>query len=98
MKNIIIKPIISEKSEILSDSLNQYSFVVNNNANKIEIKKAVEEMFTGVSVTRVNTSNVPAKRKSRNTKSGVIQGTVAGYKKAIVTLSEGDEIDFFGEV
>lgn len=98
MKNIIIKPIISEKSEMLSDGLNKYSFVVNKAANKIEIKKAVEDMFTGVTVENVNTINVPAKRKSRNTKSGIVKGTVAGFKKAIVTLSEGDEIDFFGEL
>lgn len=98
MKNIILKPIISEKSELISDQKNQYSFVVNNAANKIEIKNAIEEMFSGVTVTKVNTLNMPAKRKTRNTKSGVIKGSVAGFKKAVVTLNEGDEIDFFGEL
>lgn len=97
MKRIIIKPIISEKSELQSEQANQYSFVVNKNANKIEIKNAVQDQFS-VAVESVRTINMPAKRKSRNTKSGVIKGTVSSYKKAIVRLSEGDQIDFFGEV
>jgi len=98
-KNILIKPIISEKSEILSaGSPSQYSFVVNKAANKIEVKKAVEEMYPGVTVSRVNTATMPAKAKSRNTRAGVLKGRVSGYKKAYVTLAEGDEIDFFGEV
>lgn len=97
MKRIIIKPIISEKSELQSEQANQYSFVVNKSANKIEIKNAVQNQFS-VAVESVKTINMPAKRKSRNTKSGVIKGTVSSYKKAIVRLSEGDQIDFFGEV
>ncbi len=98
-KNILIKPIISEKSEILSaKSPSQYSFVVNKTANKIEVKKAVEDMYPGVKVTRVNTATMPAKAKSRNTRAGVLKGRVSGYKKAFVTLAEGSEIDFFGEV
>ena len=97
-KNILIKPIISEKSETLSAAHGQYSFVVNTNANKIEIKKAVQDMYPGVTVERVNTAVMPAKAKSRNTKAGVLKGRVSSYKKAMVTLSEGDEIDFFGEV
>ena len=97
-KNILIKPIISEKSELLSGSLTQYSFVVNKAANKIEVKKAVEEMYPEVKVVRVNTLVMPAKAKSRNTKSGVLKGRLSGYKKAIVTLAEGSEIDFFGEM
>lgn len=97
-KQVLIKPIISEKSEILSDKLNKYSFIVNRNANKIEIRKAVEEMYPGVSVKSVNTINMPAKFKNRNTKSGVIKGSVAAFKKAVVSLEDGDVIDFFGEV
>lgn len=96
-KNIIVKPIISEKSEQLSEDMGQYSFVVNKQANKIEIRKAVESMYS-VSVASVNTLNMPSKSRTRNTKSGIQRGSVSGYKKAVVTLSKGEEIDFFGDV
>lgn len=82
---------------MLSEELNQYSFVVHKAANKVEIRKAVEKMYS-VNVSSVNTIVVPAKAKNRNTRSGVIKGYVAGYKKAIVTLAEGEEIDFFGDI
>ena len=95
-KNILIKPIISEKSEILSADHRKYSFVVNKAANKIEIRKAVQEMFPDVNIESVNTINMPAKQKTRNTRSGILKGRISSYKKAIVTLAEGDEIDFFG--
>lgn len=96
-KQILIKPIISEKSERLSDKLGQYSFVVNKKANKVEIKKAVQDMYS-VSVMSVNTIIMPAKAKVRNTKSGLVKGRVSAFKKAIVTLSDGEEIDFFGDI
>jgi len=96
-KTILIKPIISEKSETLSGNLNRYSFIVNNKANKVEIRKAVEEMYN-VNVSSVNTLNMPKKSKTRNTKSGVLKGSKSAYKKAIVKLSDGEEIDFFGEI
>jgi large subunit ribosomal protein L23 len=96
-KTILVKPIITEKAEMLSEGLNQYSFIVNKKANKIEIKKAVEDMYN-VDVASVNTIIMPAKAKNRNTRSGVLQGRVSAYKKAIVTLSEGEEIDFFGDI
>ena len=96
-KQILIKPIISEKSEMLSGDLNQYSFVVNRRANKIEIRKAVEDMYS-VNVASVNTMVMPGKSKVRNTKSGVLRGQVSPYKKAIVKLVEGEEIDFFGDI
>ena len=96
-KNILVKPIISEKAEGLSDDLNKYSFVVDIKSNKIDIKKAVEKLY-GVSVVKVNTSIMPAKAKSRNTRSGVIKGRVSAYKKAIVSLEAGEEIDFFGDI
>lgn len=96
-KTILIKPIITEKAEMLSESLNQYSFVVDKKANKIEIKKAVEEMYS-VSVESVNTIIVPGKSKNRNTRSGVLNGRVPAYKKAIITLADGEEIDFFGDI
>lgn len=96
-KKILVKPIITEKAENLSENLGQFTFVVNKKANKVEIRKAVEEQFN-VSVESVNTINMPAKAKNRNTRSGVLKGFVSGYKKAIITLSEGDTIDFFGDI
>ena len=96
-KKILVKPIITEKADRLSEDLNQYSFIVNKEANKVEIRKAVEEMY-GVDVESVNTIIMPAKNKSRNTRSGVIRGRVSSYKKAIVKLTEGEEIDFFGDI
>ena len=96
-KDILIKPIISEKAELLSESKNQYSFVVNKKANKVEVKKAVEDMYN-VTVASVNTLIMPAKAKNRNTRSGLIKGRVSSFKKAIITLSEGEEIDFFGDI
>ncbi len=96
-KQILIKPIISEKAEQLSDRQNQYSFVVNRKANKVEIRKAVEQ-FYNVNVQSVNTMIVPGKNKSRTTRSGMLRGRVPGYKKAVVTLAPGEEIDFYGEV
>jgi large subunit ribosomal protein L23 len=94
-KQIIIKPIISEKSERLTKKVNQYAFVVNKDANKLEIKKAIEDMFT-TNVVAVNTIVMPAKAKSRNTRSGVVKGRVSSYKKAFVTLAEGEELDLYG--
>ena len=96
-KQVLIKPIISEKSEYLSGDFNQYSFVVNKKANKIEIGKAIEEMYN-VKVASVNTLVMPKKAKSRNTKSGVLKGSISSYKKAIVKLASGEEIDFFGDI
>lgn len=96
-KQILIKPVISEKSELLSDQMGQYTFVVNADANKLEVRKAVEDTF-GVAVEAVRTVNVPSKSKVRNTKSGIVRGSVSGYKKAIVSLADGEEIDFFGDL
>ena len=97
VKEILIKPLITEKSESLSEGLNQYSFVVHKKANKIEIKKAVEEMYN-VQVETVNTMIMPSKVKNRTTRSGMIKGRVSAYKKALVTLADGEEIDFFGDI
>ena len=96
-RQILVKPIISEKAERLSEQLNQYSFVVNKTANKIEIKKAVEDMYN-VSVKSVNTLIMPAKNKSRYTRTGVQKGRQSSFKKAVVTLASGEEIDFFSEI
>ena len=96
-KLVLVKPLITEKAELLSEKLNKYSFVVNKNSNKIEIAKAVEKMY-GVSVSAVNTAIMPSKSKRRNTKSGMVLGSVSSYKKAVVTLAPGEEIDFFGDI
>ncbi|MFT4971523.1 MAG: large subunit ribosomal protein L23 [Paraglaciecola sp.] len=96
-KQIIIKPLITEKADKLSESLNKYTFLVNKNANKVEIKKAIKDWFN-VEAESVNTVIMPSKSKVRNTKTGIQRGRKASYKKAIVTLEAGEEIDFFGEI
>ncbi|MBI5915983.1 MAG: 50S ribosomal protein L23 [Bacteroidetes bacterium] len=96
-KRILIKPIITEKADALSERRGQYSFVVNKDANKIEIKKAVNDMYN-VEVESVNTLIMPAKTKSRNSRRNAIKGRVSSYKKAVVTLAEGETINFFGEI
>ncbi len=96
-KTILIKPIITEKAEILTNKKTQYTFRVDKNANKVEIRKAVEALYS-VNVESVNTLIMPAKLRSRNTKAGLIKGKISSYKKAIITLAKGEEIDYFGEV
>jgi len=92
--DILIAPIMTEKATQLSEKRNQYVFKVNLKANKIEIKKAIES-FYGVTVTDVNTLVVMGKRKSRYTKKGFVESKKSNFKKAIVTLKEGEVIDFF---
>ena len=94
---IIIKPIVTEKMTQISEKFNRVGFQVAHSANKIEIKKAVEEMYN-VTVISVNTSNYHGKKKSRYTKAGIINGMTATYKKAIVTLKEGVTIDFYSNI
>lgn len=96
-KNILIKPLITEKSELMSEDDNKYTFVVDKRANKIEIKKAVEDLYS-VSVQSVNTLVMPGRFVTRSTKSGMLQGRKPAFKKAVVTLHEGEEIDFFGDL
>ncbi|MBI4640335.1 MAG: 50S ribosomal protein L23 [Candidatus Tectomicrobia bacterium] len=90
---IIKRPIVTEKSTILNDEQNKVSFEVDMKANKREIKKAVEKLF-GVAVIQVNT----VKMKGKSVKRGKIKGRTSDWKKAIVTLKEGNKIDFFGGV
>lgn len=94
-KTILIKPVITEKATKLADKRNTYSFVVNKDANKIEIRNAVEKLYN-VSVDSVNTVVMPAKPKSRSTKTAILRGSKASYKKALVTLTPGETIDIFG--
>lgn len=93
-RSILIKPLISEKAEELSNKRNNYTFVVDKKANKLEIRQAIEDMFK-VNVIAVNTAIMPAKAKSRGTRAGYVKGRVASFKKAVITLAEGDKIDFF---
>lgn len=95
--SIIIKPVVTEKMTDLGEKLNRFAFIVDKGANKIEIKKAVEEMYE-VNVVAVNTMNHKGKAKSRFTKAGLLSGRTNAYKKAVVTLAEGDTIDFFANV
>jgi large subunit ribosomal protein L23 len=94
---VIIKPIVTEKMTSLTDKLNRYGFKVNPDANKLQIKKAVEDMYN-VTVTDVNTANYDGKKKSRYTKTGLISGKTVAFKKAVVTLKEGDTIDFYSNI
>jgi large subunit ribosomal protein L23 len=95
--SILIKPIITEKATNDSELFNRYAFVVDKRANKLEIKAAVEEAYN-VAIQSVRTMNYPIQRKSKFTKSGVVQATKAAYKKAIVQLAEGDSIDFYSNI
>jgi large subunit ribosomal protein L23 len=95
--NILLKPIVTEKMTSQGDKFNRYGFIVARNANKIEIKKAVEEMY-GVTVESVNTMRYGGKIKTRYTKSGVMSGKSAATKKAVVTLAEGNTIDFYSNI
>ncbi len=94
---IIIKPVVTEKMTALGEQLNRFAFIVDKGSNKIEIKKAVEEMYD-VTVVAVNTMNHKGKAKSRFTKAGLLSGRTNAYKKAVVSLAEGDTIDFFANI
>jgi large subunit ribosomal protein L23 len=94
-KQILIRPVVTEKSTKLADKRSTYVFVVDKGSNKIEIRKAVESMFN-VQVERVNTAIMPGKPKSRSTKTTIVRGVKAAYKKAYVTLVAGESIDIFG--
>ena len=97
LSEVLIKPILSEKINQQTEKMNRYAFVVNRKANKLEIKKAVEE-FYGVQVDNVNTTIIPGKAKSRNTKAGVVSGRKSAKKKAYVTIVSGETIDLYGTV
>ena len=94
---IIIKPIVTEKMTAAGEKLNRYGFQVERTAGKVEIKKAVEEMYN-VQVVAVNTLIVAPKQKQRWTRSGLLRGEKQAYKKAIVTLKEGETIDFYSNI
>lgn len=94
--SVLKKPLVTEKVSSLNEK-GKYGFIVDADANKVEIKKAVEKQY-GVNVEQVNTMNVMGKLKTRYTKAGVLSGRKPSYKKAIVTLAEGEVIDFYSNV
>ena len=94
----IVKPLVTEKMTAITEKQNNmFGFIVRPEANKIEIKKEVEAKYK-VNVVSVNTMNYAGKRKSRYTKAGVIKGKTKAFKKAIVTLQEGETIDFYSNI
>jgi len=95
--SVLIKPIITEKMTADSELHNRYGFVVNPNANKLQIKDAVEATY-GVSVKKVRTMNYGPSRKTKFTKTGVQHGKTNAIKKAIVDIAEGDIIDFYSNL
>lgn len=97
LTEVLVKPIVTEKSNKLSEASRTYAFKVHRRANKLEIKKAVED-FYGVNVTMVKTIVVPGKTKSRFTKAGFISGMKQPYKKAYVTVAEGETIDLYANI
>ena len=94
-RNIIRRPVVTEKSSYLADTVNQYTFVVDPRANKLQIKQAVELAWPNVSVEKVRVANMPAKR-SRRFRRLTVRKT--GWKKAIVTLAAGETIDFYSNI
>lgn len=97
LSDVLIRPVLSEKVNKQTEKFNRYTFVVDRKANKLEIKKAVEE-FYGIQVKEVNTLVMPSKAKSRNTKAGIVSGRKPAKKKAIVTIVDGETIDLYGNV
>ncbi len=95
--SILKRPLITEKMTELTEKSNVYGFIVDYNANKIQIKDAVEKMY-GVEVENVNTMNYKGKFRTRYTKTGWVEGRTNKYKKAIVSLEEGETIDFFSNI
>ncbi len=95
--DILVKPLVTEKMTNLSERFNRYGFVVDRRATKPQIKKAIESLYD-VTVDSVNTMVYGGKAKSRYTKGGVITGKTGAFKKAIVTLVDGDSIDFYSNI
>jgi large subunit ribosomal protein L23 len=97
MNEVLVRPLITEKMTNISADFGKYGFLVNPKANKIEIKKAIEKKFE-VHVIEVRTINHPGKIKSQFRKSGKFEGKTPKFKKAIVTLKEGEKIELFEQV
>jgi large subunit ribosomal protein L23 len=97
LSEILIKPILTEKANGQQESLRRYAFKVARKANKLEIKKAIET-FYGVNVVDVNTAVVPGKNKTRYTKKGFVKGQKPAFKKAMVTVAEGETLDLYSNI
>ncbi|NLI24538.1 MAG: 50S ribosomal protein L23 [Bacteroidales bacterium] len=95
--DILIRPIVTEKMTHQGETMQRYGFIVDKRANKLQIKKAVEALYN-VTVQEVNTMRYRGKNKTRYTKSGVIEGRTSSFKKAIITLKEGETIDFYSNI
>ena len=94
----IIKPLVTEKMTKITDKKpNRYGFIVDPKANKLQIKSEVESLYN-VTVEDVNTMRYAGKRMARYTKAGLLKGQRNAFKKAIVTLKEGDTIDFYSNI
>ena len=96
MSAIIKKPLVTEKTDKLG-KLNRYTFKVDRDANRLEIKKAIETLYN-VKVADVNTAVIPGKAKMRYTKKGFTKGIKSAYKKAYITLKEGETLDIYATV
>ena len=95
---ILIKPLITEKMTNITDKhSNRYGFIVRPEADKLQIKKEIENLYN-VHVVSVNTARYAGKRSSRYTKAGLIRGQKNAYKKAVVTLKDGETIDFYSNI
>ena len=97
LAEVLIKPILTEKANAQQEKLKRYAFKVSRKANKLEIKKAVEE-FYGVNIVDVNTAVVPGKNKTRYTKKGFVKGQKPAFKKAMVTVAQGETIDLYANI
>lgn len=97
LSQILIKPILTEKANALQEKSRTFSFRVAKEANKLEIKNAIEG-FYGVTVEDVRTIVVPGKNKSRFTKTGFVKGRKPSYKKALVVVAEGETIDLYSNI
>ena len=94
----IIKPLVTEKmTKITEKQENRFGFIVRPEANKLQIKKEVEDTYK-VTVISVNTARYAGKRSSRYTKAGLVKGQKPAFKKAIVTLKEVESIDFYSNI
>lgn len=96
MNNVLVRPILSEKSSAV-EPLGKYVFEVRPSANKIEIRRAIESRYD-VSVRKVNTVTIKPRRRSRWTGKGMISGMTNRRKKAIITLAEGQKIDILADL
>ncbi len=93
----IIKPLVTEKMTGITEKLNQFGFIVRPEANKLQIKAEIEALYN-VTVVSINTMKYAGKNKSRYTKAGLVRGRSNAFKKVIVSLKEGETIDFYSNI